>query len=170
MSDVMHAGHISARQKLIDHYAAVRRRMTPNVVPKAVVTIKPPPPAYDKEVEKLIFQQAFPESNKRRQIKVAKVVKVVSAHFKIDENDVLSERRTKHLVLARQAVYWLCKECTPMSYPRIGYWLGGRDHTTILHGVRVMQKRIDAGHEIADDCLYLRDLLLGEIASNYWGA
>jgi len=95
---------------------------------------------------------------------------LASRYYKMPSHEILSDRRTKEIIEVRHVVYWLCKECTLMSYPRIGHWLGGRDHTTILHGVRVIQKRINEGHKIADDCFFLRDLLLGNRDSYYWGA
>lgn len=164
---------LANRQNLINHYAAVRQRMSIRPVKPVVVEIKPPPPpapAPAPEPDPIFLQPALTEAEKRRRVKIADVIKVVSKHFNMPDHEIMSDRRTKEIILARHTVYWLCKECTPMSYPRIGHWLGRRDHTTILHGVRVMQQRIDAGHKIAEDCFYLRDILLGNRASFYWGA
>ena len=46
--------------------------------------------------------------------------------------DFMSRRRTKHIVQARHAYYWLCAEYTSLSYPQIGRFAGGRDHTTVM--------------------------------------
>lgn len=58
--------------------------------------------------------------------------------------ELRSERRSKPVVIARQEAMWLAKRYTSYSLPRIGAAMGGRDHTTVLHGVRRHQARIDA--------------------------
>lgn len=59
--------------------------------------------------------------------------------------DLKARSRLKHLVRARQHVMWQLREDTPMSLPEIGRFFGGLDHTTVLHGVRRHQARIDHG-------------------------
>ena len=53
----------------------------------------------------------------------------------VTRNELLSHRRQAHLVEARALFVWIVKSFGPedLSYPRIGRWLGGRDHTTIQH-------------------------------------
>ena len=46
--------------------------------------------------------------------------------------DFTSSRRSKHIVQARHAYFWLCAEYTSLSYPQIGRFAGGRDHTTVM--------------------------------------
>jgi chromosomal replication initiation ATPase DnaA len=54
--------------------------------------------------------------------------------FKITKAELRSKRRSREIVLARQAVmYWTCR-LTQRSLPEIGRMMGGKDHTTILHG------------------------------------
>lgn len=54
--------------------------------------------------------------------------------FKISRVELFSDRRVKRIVDARQFVmYWACRRTT-LSLPHIGRKLGGRDHTTVLHG------------------------------------
>lgn len=50
--------------------------------------------------------------------------------------DIISERRSRELVLARQAIAYLAVVYTTLSMPQIGRLMGGRDHTTILHAYR----------------------------------
>jgi hypothetical protein len=74
-------------------------------------------------------------------------------HFSVDE--MCSQRRWAPLALARHEFSWLAYRHSTRSLPEMGRALGGRDHTTILHGIRRFQKRIDAG----EDCrtLFLDD-------------
>lgn len=57
-------------------------------------------------------------------------------------NDLLSDRRPVAIVRPRQEAMYLAKTMTPASLPAIGRRLGGRDHTTVLHGVRKISERI----------------------------
>ena len=67
----------------------------------------------------------------------------------VKRNAVLSCRRNQDLVLARHEIMWRAREETLLSLPQIGRGIGGRDHTTVLHGVRRHQERIDAGEVTA---------------------
>jgi hypothetical protein len=77
--------------------------------------------------------------------KGAQILKEVCEKHQVSLADVISERRHQYLVKPRQeAMYRLCTE-TDWSLPRIGRLLGGRDHTTILHGKKKFKQRLDAG-------------------------
>jgi len=60
-------------------------------------------------------------------------------------HELLSPRRQRKIVLARHEAMWRCVKETSLSLPHIGRILGGKDHTTVLHGVRRHQQRIDDG-------------------------
>lgn len=53
----------------------------------------------------------------------------------VSHNDLISARRPSHLVAARALFVWIVRTYGPefLSFPTIGKWLGGRDHTTVLH-------------------------------------
>ena len=75
----------------------------------------------------------------------AQIMKEVCDKYCVSMEDLISERRHQYLVRPRQeAMYRLCTE-TDWSLPRIGRLLGNRDHTTILHGKKKFQERLDAG-------------------------
>lgn len=65
---------------------------------------------------------------------VKQIVHMVAKRYNIEMIDIVSERRTADVVRARQLVMYLAKTQTTHSYPHIGRCLGGRDHTTCLHG------------------------------------
>lgn len=58
--------------------------------------------------------------------------------------DLLSPRRAVRLVHARHEAMWRLRNETTMSLPMIGKRLGGRDHTTVLHGIRKHEERLGA--------------------------
>jgi hypothetical protein len=61
-----------------------------------------------------------------------------------NEMAIKSGRRDRPAVRARQTLYWLCKHFTPLSLPQIGRRLGGKDHTSVLHGVRRIEEVLEA--------------------------
>lgn len=63
------------------------------------------------------------------------VIQVVADHFNISTLDILSQKRQKDIVYPRQIVMYLCRNITATPLQEIGKALGGRDHTTIIHGI-----------------------------------
>lgn len=63
------------------------------------------------------------------------IINVVSQRTGISVNEIMSPRRNKRAVEARQIVMYLARKHTSLSLPQIGKQLGGRDHSTVLHGV-----------------------------------
>ena len=133
-----------------------------------------PPPKV--EYVPLVVANEVPEELRRARVverkypTIAEITDLVAEYFGMTELHLLSDRRTHDVLKPRHVLYWLCKQTTPHSYPQIGRFLGGRDHTTILHGCRRIEKLIAAGEPIADDCYYLLGELTGEKPKPYWGA
>jgi chromosomal replication initiation ATPase DnaA len=67
------------------------------------------------------------------------IVNRLAKAFNVSVLDIKSERRTVQLTLPRHAFCFLAKELTGKSFPSIGRFLGGRDHTTILNGAKRCQ-------------------------------
>ncbi len=76
--------------------------------------------------------------NAVREVTPQLIINVVSEHFGINTLDIIGQKRSKELVFPRQIAMYLCGNMTAESLQNIGKALGGRDHTTILHG----QKKI----------------------------
>ena len=76
------------------------------------------------------------------------ILDLVSYNEKIPVNDILSPRRNSKNIRARQFVYHLSRMCTPKSYPAIGKEIGGRDHTTVLCGLRKITKLYRSDPEV----------------------
>jgi len=66
-------------------------------------------------------------------------------------SDLLSARRTRSLARPRQVAMALAKELTEHSLPEIGEAFGGRDHTTVLHGCRVVSGLRESDGKIRED-------------------
>lgn len=75
-----------------------------------------------------------------RRVTVDEIQKVVCEHFALKQVDLLSQRRTRAVARPRQVAMYLAKTLTTRSYPDIGRRFGGRDHTTVLHAVRQIER------------------------------
>jgi chromosomal replication initiation ATPase DnaA len=71
-----------------------------------------------------------------------RIARAVAVAHGVSYNEMISHRRAKHLVRARQEAMWLLKKYTKLSLPLIGGILGNRDHTTIMYGVAAHQNRL----------------------------
>ncbi len=63
------------------------------------------------------------------------IIQIVADHFNLTPLDILSQKRNKDIVYPRQITMYLCRNMTDSPLQEIGRALGGRDHTTILHGI-----------------------------------
>lgn len=74
-----------------------------------------------------------------------RIAREVCLKHQVSMAELLSMRRSQFLCLARYEAFWRCREETTMSLPQIGYRFGGRDHTTVLHGIRRHEQRMREG-------------------------
>ncbi|MBQ5660430.1 MAG: chromosomal replication initiator protein DnaA, partial [Lachnospiraceae bacterium] len=81
--------------------------------------------------------------NAVREVTPQLIINVVSEHFGINSLDIIGQKRSKELVFPRQIVMYLCGTMTTESLQNIGKALGGRDHTTIIHGQKKIASEID---------------------------
>jgi len=65
---------------------------------------------------------------------------IVCKFFKISKNEMLSSRRSRYLVRPRQTAIYLAKMLTSKSLPEIGRAFSNRDHTTVIHSVKTIEK------------------------------
>ena len=63
----------------------------------------------------------------------------IAIHIRIDRSEMSSKRRARAVVRPRQVAMYLSKVLTPRSYPEIGRKFGGRDHSTVIHAVRLIE-------------------------------
>ncbi len=67
-------------------------------------------------------------------VTIDEILDAVVAYYGVAREEIVGPRRTRDLVVARQVTMYLAREMTPMSHPQIASALGGRDHTTVMHG------------------------------------
>ena len=84
----------------------------------------------------------------------------VCKFFKISKNEMLSARRSRYLVRPRQTAIYLTKILTSKSLPEIGREFSNRDHTTIIHSVKTIEKLKEKDQEMTNNINNLKNQIL----------
>ena len=91
-----------------------------------------------------------------RRLTIDEIQRKVAEHYNIRLSDMLSPRRARAIARPRQIAMFLCKELTDKSLPEIGRKFGGRDHTTIMHGIKRVAQLADEDAALREDVAVLR--------------
>ncbi|CUI54674.1 chromosomal replication initiator protein DnaA [Cognatishimia activa] len=94
-----------------------------------------------------------------RKISVEEIQRRVAEHYNIRLSDMIGPKRVRTFARPRQVAMFLCKQLTSRSLPEIGRRFGGRDHTTVMHGVRRIEELRSSDGQIAEDLELLRRAL-----------
>jgi len=86
--------------------------------------------------------------DKTREVTIEIIQKQVGDYFKVKVSELKSDKRLKAIVLPRQVAIYLCRDLTKASYPEIGDKFGGKDHSTIIHSVKKIEKQISQDLEL----------------------
>tara|TARA_Y100000816_G_scaffold291444_1_gene282805 strand:+ start:2393 stop:3784 length:1392 start_codon:yes stop_codon:yes gene_type:complete len=95
-----------------------------------------------------------------RVITVDKIQNVVSNYFNISLSEMLSQRRSRPLARPRQIAMYLAKKLTSRSLPEIGRRFANRDHTTVIHAVKTINRLSDQDDEMKKNLNQIKSLLL----------
>lgn len=96
--------------------------------------------------------------DKPKEITPQLIIEVVSEHFQISIDQMISKNRSSQIARPRQIAMYLCKNMTDTSLDSIGSLLGGRDHSTIIHGIN----KIDEEYESNETTRGLIDTIKNE--------
>ena len=96
-----------------------------------------------------------------RRVTIEDIQRRVADHYNLRIADILSPRRARPVARPRQIAMYLAKALTQHSLPEIGRKFGGRDHTTIIHGVRKVEELMERDANLAADVDSLRRLIAG---------
>jgi chromosomal replication initiator protein len=96
---------------------------------------------------------------RRAHITPSQVVETVAKFYNISVPEMVSSARNRELVQPRQVAMYLIRQETDASLPEIGNLLGGRDHTTIIHGVDRVKDRLEAEDQLRRDVMSVREQL-----------
>jgi chromosomal replication initiator protein len=78
----------------------------------------------------------------QREITVESIQKTICDFYNIKLGDLKAKRRTKNIAIPRQVAMYLCRKYTETSFPGIGDKFGGRDHSTVIHASKSIEKKL----------------------------
>ncbi|MBS3967362.1 MAG: chromosomal replication initiator protein DnaA [Truepera sp.] len=88
------------------------------------------------------------------------ILRTTSRHYEVEAADLRSKGRRQELVVPRQVAMYLIRELTPHSYPEIGQFFSGRDHSTVVYAVQKVAEQLAVDHELDEKIKTVkRDLL-----------
>jgi chromosomal replication initiator protein len=93
------------------------------------------------EMAKNILKDIIIEQSK--EITIENIQKTVATHYQVKTSDLKSSKRLKTLVLPRQVAMYISRKLTSASYPEIGNKFGGKDHSTIIHAIKKIEKNLE---------------------------
>ena len=100
----------------------------------------------DKKLAIEIFESMLVENTKTTDIEL--VQRIVADHFGLKVSDLKSKKRQRALTTPRQIAMYLSRKKTHSSYPEIGERFGGKDHTTVMHGVKKIELELTKNMEL----------------------
>lgn len=105
-----------------------------------------------------ILKDSFQEESQK--ISIEEIQRVVADYFQIPVGDLRSKTRSRSVVRPRQYAMFLIRELTKHSLPEIGGFFGGRDHTTVIHACKVVQKERETDLGVQKILDHLKNLLI----------
>jgi chromosomal replication initiator protein len=86
--------------------------------------------------------EAFRDDAGAARPSVERIIERVGRYFRVEPGEVCSRRRGRNALLPRQVGMYLARVLTPLSLEQIGAHFGGRDHSTVLHACRKVERAL----------------------------
>jgi len=96
-----------------------------------------------------------------RKLTIEEIQRKVAEHYNVRLSDMIGPKRVRTIARPRQIAMYLSKTLTSRSLPDIGRRFGGRDHTTIMHGVKKIEELMATDSQLSDDLQMLKRALQG---------
>lgn len=96
-------------------------------------------------------------SQKRQTITPDLIIREVHKYYDMPIEDLLGRKRTKEIVLPRQIAMYLLRHESNLSYPEVGRAMGGKDHSTIIHGCEKIEANISQNQQIKEDLSKIKE-------------
>ncbi len=106
--------------------------------------------------------QSITNNNKRKSVSIKKIAENVAGFYSVTLEDLIKQSRKKEYVKPRQAAMYLVRKELNSSFPTIGEFFGGRDHTTVMHGVEKVERAVKSEDQIKKEL----ELIIERIYSN----
>ncbi len=104
----------------------------------------------------LVREALGPSPVARRGPSLQRIVGEVCQHYRLSRDELSGPRRTARLAVPRQLAMYLCRQHTDVPLARIGAELGGRDHSTVVHALTAIERRLEKDATLREDVSMLR--------------
>lgn len=101
-------------------------------------------------------------TSRRRLITPPRIVEVVAKFYNCSEKEMRGRGRAKDIVVPRQVAMYIMRQETDRSLADIGTELGGRDHTTVIHGSEKVERQIETNSQFRQEVLSIREMLYAD--------
>jgi chromosomal replication initiator protein DnaA len=98
---------------------------------------------------------------RQRRVSIDDVLNAVAEYYRLSLDDLRGKQRDKHIVVPRQVAMYLMRQETEASLLEIGQSLGGRDHSTVLHGCEKISREINENTALRKEVLAIRQQISG---------
>jgi chromosomal replication initiator protein len=98
---------------------------------------------------------------RQRRVSIDDVINAVSEYYRLSLDDLRGKQRDKHIVVPRQVAMYLMRQETEASLMEIGQALGGRDHSTVLHGCDKISREVYENTALRKEVLAIRQQISG---------
>jgi chromosomal replication initiator protein DnaA len=97
----------------------------------------------------------------QKRVSLDEILETVAEYYRIPREDLCGKQRDKHIVMPRQVAMFLMRQETQASLLDIGNALGGRDHSTVLHGCEKIAREVNDNTALRKEVMAIRQQLLG---------
>jgi len=106
-------------------------------------------------------REALPHlvTDPRRAATLEDITRIVASYYRVKVAEILGKRRTKAITLPRQICMFLSRRLTSHSLQEIGGYYGGRDHSTVLHGIKKIEKSLESETQVRERVDHFMTLL-----------
>lgn len=118
---------------------------------------------YNEEITVSVAEDAIKDmlrETEPRKITPDLIISEVAKYYNTTKETIISKKRTKEIVLPRQVSMYLCRELTDTSFDEIGKVMGGKDHSTVMHGHSTISEELSTNTSLKEDIDTLRKRIL----------
>jgi len=114
-------------------------------------------PATEEYAKKILHD--ILDQSQRKSLDTKQIIETVSVYYNLTAEQICGKRRNKEIVRPRQIAMYLLRKENSMSFPSIGEYFGGRDHTTAMHACEKIEKLLEHDEELTQEINFLKERL-----------
>jgi chromosomal replication initiator protein len=99
----------------------------------------------------------------KKTVTIDQIISCTCGHFNVKEEDVFGKSRKANIVTVRQMSMYLANKHTKLTMSKIGIYVGNRDHSTVLHGIKTIDGRLKVDKELRQHLEELEEKLIGKV-------